>query len=289
MNLAVILLNYNSSNDCKKCIGFLKKQEGVEFEIIIVDNCSCDEDRIAVKDLCLDEKYTFIANKANKGYNAGNNIGLRYAAEKRYEYALIANPDMEFPQADYLKQMIETMESDEDISVCGSDIITPEGIHQNPMKRDGDWRSSLGWFTSMFKKRPTDTYDFIDHYETTHECSKVSGCCLMVRMSFIKEIGFFDEYPFLYCEEAILSRQVELSGKWKMFYSTDIQAVHRHVKKEKGDPIPRLRQWKRSRLYYISRYSDDHWWGKIIAKISVCLYINSMIVALNIKRIIKHG
>lgn len=26
------------------------------------------------------------------------NIGLRYAANKGYEYALIANPDMEFPQ-----------------------------------------------------------------------------------------------------------------------------------------------------------------------------------------------
>lgn len=289
MNLAVILLNYNSSTDCKKSIGFLKKQEGVEFEIIIVDNCSCDEERLDIEELCLNEKYTLIANKENKGYNAGNNIGLRYAAEKGYEYALIANPDIEFPQTEYLQQMIETMKSDKNIAICGSDIITPEGIHQSPMKRDGDWRSSLGWFTGLFKKRPTDTYDFIDHYESSHYCHKVSGCCLMVRMSFIKEIGFFDEFPFLYCEEAILSRQVELSEKWKMYYSADIQAVHRHVKNEKGDPIPRFRQWKRSRLYYINRYSGDHWWGKTIAKISISLYINSMIVALNIKRIIKHG
>lgn len=289
MNLAVILLNYNSSTDCKKCIGFLKKQEGVEFEIIIVDNCSCDKDRMDIEELCLNEKCTLIANKENKGYNAGNNIGLRYAAEKGYEYVLIANPDIEFPQTEYLQRMIETMKSDKNIAICGSDIIIPEGIHQSPMKRDGDWRSSLGWFTGLFKKRPTDTYDFIDHYETSHECSKLSGCCLMVRMSFIKEIGYFDENPFLYCEEAILSRQVELSGKWKMFYSADIQAVHRHVKNEKGDPIPRFRQWKRSRLYFIDRYEGDPWFGKCIAKTALRLYINTMIFALRIKRIIKHG
>ena len=289
MRIAVILLNYNSADDCKKCIGFLHKQEKVDTEIVVVDNCSQDQDRLAAKALCQELGCTFIANKENKGYNAGNNVGLRYAAGKGYEYALIANPDMEFPQADYLKRMVDCMESDKHIAVCGSDIITPEGIHQSPMKRDGDWRDSYGWFTGFFKRQPKDTYDFIDHYESSHFCHKVSGCCLMVRMSFIKEINYFDEYPFLYCEEAILSRQVELSGKWKMYYSADIQAVHRHVKNEKGDPIPRFRQWKRSRMYFIDRYEGDHWLGKCIAKTALRLYINTMIFVSRIKRIIKHG
>lgn len=287
--IAVILLNFNSSADCKKCLSFLKQQKAIDAEIVIVDNCSCKEEYEAVRKLNKETGCTLIGNAENKGYNAGNNVGLRYAAEKGYNYALIANPDMEFPQADYLKRMVKIMEDDELIAVCGSDIITPEGIHQSPMKRDGNWHGSLGWFRGLFKKKPTDTYDFIDHYETSHECSKVSGCCLMVRMSFIKEINYFDEYPFLYCEEAILSRQVEQSRKWKMYYSADMQAIHRHIKNEKGDPIPRLRQWKRSRLYFINRYSGDHWWGKWIARTCLCLYINSMIIALKIKRIIRHG
>ena len=289
MKIAVILLNYNSSGDCQKCTGFLKRQEGVDMEIIIVDNCSCDEERHATEVLCQESGYTFIANKENKGYNAGNNMGLRYAAEKGYEYALIANPDMEFPQTDYLKRMVDIVREDEHIAVCGSDIITPEGIHQSPMKRDGDWHDSFGWFTGFFKRQPKDTYNFIDNYKTSHYCHKVSGCCLLVRMSFIKEIGFFDEYPFLYCEEAILSRQVEQSRKWKMYYTADAHAVHRHIKKEKGDPIPRFRQWKRSRLYFIDRYEGDNWLGKCVAKTALRLYINAMIIASRIKRITKHG
>ncbi len=287
--LAVVILNYNSSDDCKKLVSYLRKQENVDLEIIIVDNNSYDDDRHTIEEFCKNDGCTFIANTENKGYNAGNNVGLRYAAGKGYSYALIANPDMEFPQTDYLQRMTDIMESDENIAVCGSDIITPEGVHQNPMNRDGDWRSSLGWFTGLFKRRPKDTYDFIDQYETSHECSKMSGCCLMVRMSFIKEINYFDEYPFLYCEEAILSRQVEQSRKWKMYYSADMQAIHRHIKNEKGDPIPRFRQWKRSRLYFINRYEGDHWFGKCIAKTALRLYINSMIIAVRIKRIIKHG
>lgn len=270
MKVAVIILNYNSSKDCRKCVSFLKRQEGVELELVLVDNCSPDGDK--VKALCQEEGCTFIPSKENRGYNAGNNIGLRYAANKGYKYALIANPDMEFPQTDYVRKLVETMETDSHIVVAGSDIIGPNGVHQNPMMRDGDWRSSFGWIKGILTKQKTGAYDFIDNYAENHYCWKVSGCCLMVHLDFMKKIGFFDEYPFLYCEEAILSRQVETAGK-RMYYTKDIQAIHRHVASTKGDPIVRFRQWKRSRIYFINRYSGDSWIGKKIACFSMQLYV----------------
>lgn len=281
MKIAVIILNYNSSDDCQKCVSFLKRQEGVELELVLVDNCSPDGDK--VKALCREQGCTFIASPENRGYNAGNNIGLRYAAEKGYKYALIANPDMEFPQTDYVKRLVEVMEKDENVVVAGSDIVGADGIHQSPMMRDGNWRSSFGWITEPFKKKKTDTYDFIDNYTASHYCAKVSGCCLMVRMNFIRKIGFFDEYPFLYCEEAILSRQVELAGK-RMYYTAEAQAIHRHIVTTKGDPVKRFQQWKRSRLYFINRYSDDSWIGKKLASLSMMLYVGLFTFAKKIRK-----
>ena len=79
MKVAVIVLNYNSSADCCKCVADLKRQEGVELEIIIVDNCSRKEDASAVEQLAAEQGCTFIAAAENRGYNAGNNIGLRYS------------------------------------------------------------------------------------------------------------------------------------------------------------------------------------------------------------------
>ena len=253
MKVAVIILNYNSSADCHKCIGFLKQQQGVEAEIVVVDNCSRENERKAVESFCNENGCTFIANNENRGYNAGNNVGLRYAAKKGYEYALIANPDMEFPQEDYLLRLAEMMQSDEEIVVCGSDIIGADGIHQSPMGKDGNWRSSFGWIKDILhRKQKNEAYDFIDNHKESHYCHKISGCCLMLRMSFIKEIGFFDEKVFLYCEEAILSRQVEIAGK-KMYYLATAQAVHRHVKSDKGDPVKRFKAWGKSRCYFIDR------------------------------------
>lgn len=282
MKIAVITLNYNSSADCAKCVSFLKRQENVELDIVIVDNLSQAGDMAYIKELCETENCTLLLNEQNKGYSAGNNVGLRYAVDQGYRYALIANPDMEFPQTDYIKRLVERMKMDYRIAVAGTDIIGPDGMHQNPMKPDGNWRDSFGWIKSFFKRKPADAYDFIDKYQTSHYCYKLGGCCMMVNLAFIKEIGYLDEYPFLYCEEAILSKQVERTG-WYMYYLATIQAVHRHIKKEKGDPIRRFREWRRSRIYFIERYSDDCWPGKQIAKFSMRVYIALMILVSKIK------
>ena len=133
MKVAVIVLNYNSSADCCKCVADLKRQEGAELEIIIVDNCSRKEDVSAVEQLAAEQGCTFIAAAENRGYNAGNNIGLRYAANKGNEYALIANPDMEFPQRDYIMCLAKEMEARKEVVVAATDITSPELVHQNPI------------------------------------------------------------------------------------------------------------------------------------------------------------
>ena len=286
MKIATIILNYNSSADCRRCIGYLQRQQGVEQEIIVVDNCSRKEEIAAVQDICHKTGVTFIANSINSGYNAGNNVGLRYAAQKGYELALIANPDMEFPQQDYLAKMVAAINTDKDIVVCGSDIAGLDGRHQSPMHRDGDWHGCWGWLTTFFKKRNAESDDFIDDFAHSHYCSKVSGCCLLIHLPFIESIGFFDEYPLLYCEEAILSRQVESAGK-KMYYTTEAQAVHAHRKSEKGNPIKRFKEWRRSRLYFIDKYSGDTTLGKVMAGLSICTYTSLLIFINGFKRCLK--
>lgn len=277
MRIAIIILNYNSQHDCEKCIGFLKKQKGQDAEIIVVDNCSEKEDRIAVEQLCESNNCTFIANDKNLGYNAGNNVGLRYAAEKGYEYALIANPDTEFPQTDYLQKMVATMEKDKDIVVCGSDIVTPEGIHQNPKRvGEGKWQNSFGWVKDIFrKKNTTEVPDWIEAPEQSRYCKALNGCCIMLRMSFVKEIGYFDERTFLYGEEPILARQAEMSGK-KMYYEASIQAVHNHKKSREGTPAYCSKHWKHSQILYIRHYSGYPLWGKIYAELSAHLYFAAL-------------
>ena len=263
MKIAAIILNYNSAKDTVKCLKFLCAQEFkmrneelgmrndgaladsvIDLRLIVVDNNSNEELWSIVNFLSpkiqrpmVQQSTEVIYAEENRGYSAGNNIGLRRATEIGAKYALVINPDMELTDPNYLARLVEVMERDEDVVVAATDIVTPEGIHQNPLKMDGNWKCSFDWTKALLKKSDIESYDFIDDYEKSHQCAKVSGCCLLLRMSFVEQIGYFDEYPFLYCEEAILARQVEMAGK-KMYYLADVQAVHRHIKSEKGDPVP---------------------------------------------------
>ena len=228
---------------------------------------------MAVEKLATEQGCTFIAAKENRGYNAGNNIGLRYAANKGYEYALIANPDMEFPQRDYVMRLGEEMEARKEVAVAATDITSPELVHQNPMMPDPKgWQSSFNWVKVILNFSAKETPDFIGDYKTSHVCKKVSGCCLMVRMDFIKRIGFFDEQVFLYCEEAILSKQVEQAGL-KMYYVANLQAVHRHVKSTKGNPRKRFKAWISSRLYFERHYNYQSFWNHFMKTIGWKSYL----------------
>ena len=285
MKIAIIILNYNSCADCRKCIGFLKQQQGVEQEIVVVDNCSRDDDRKAIETLCREQGCTFIANNENKGYNAGNNVGLRYATDKGYEFALIANPDMEFPQTDYLATLVAQMQTDDDIVVCGSDIVTPQGVHQNPKKRGTDnLRDYFSWITDILgrSKKRNDNPEWIEDPSVSKYCRCLNGCCFLIRMNFVERVGFFDENTFLYGEEPILGSQVEESGE-KMYYTANVFAVHAHLKSKEGSSTFCNKHWEHSRLYYVKRYSKLPWIKKQLAMISVRLYF----VSLNLKNLWK--
>ena len=248
--LAAIVLNFNSCADTRKCVAFLQRQQGVDLEIILVDNCSRQEDAAAVERLAAEKGCTFIRAEENRGYNAGNNIGLRRAAEKGYEFALIANPDMEFPDPHYAAHLLAALRGHGEAAVAATDIASPDEAHQNPMPPDAKgWGAAFMWLRILAKRGGAER-----NFAQTHFCRKVSGCCLMVRTDFINEIGFFDEQVFLYCEEAILARQAEALGR-KMLYVADLHAVHRHIKSAKGNAAPRFKAWVASRLYFERRYN----------------------------------
>ena len=255
--LAVVLLNYNSADDCRVCVSYLKQQQGVDLEIIIVDNHSRMPEREKVEVLCKEKGCTFIQNDVNSGYNAGNNVGLRYAASKGYDYAAIVNPDMEFPQHDSLRKCLDKLISDNSVVVVAPDIILPNGEHQNPQNSNIPtfWNILFSPCKEICAKfgicRGVELVEYDNN--TSRYCGKVSGCFFLIRMSFLKDIGFFDENIFLYCEEPILSYQVKSANR-RMYYLAETYVVHRHLKAEKGNSSKRMKLLWKSQKYLMKTY-----------------------------------
>lgn len=269
IKVSAILLNYNSSQDCEKCVGYLKNQKYDNLEIIIVDNASNDsEEEIRLNKLCSEESIKVIFNKTNLGYAAGNNIGLRAAVQNGAEWCLIINPDVELRDRNYISHMVDKISEYSDVAVAASSVVMPDGELQNP-QRESTFFYDFLWPLQYLKKKEENSNWNVDK-QVTGFCDKISGCCLFIKSDFLKEINFLDETTFLYCEEAILSKQV-LNANKKILYVHDCVANHEHIKQDKSSPKGRMKIFLRSRRYYIRKYSG---YGRI--KKALALFSNKV-------------
>ena len=234
--VAVVILNYNSEKDLKTCAEQVALQRGVEFSIILVDNASNQD---SVKNLrtwlsgwrpnatrgnerevnewvknnpkvARESGQVFlIENHENRGYSAGNNIGIRLADILGVDAVLIANPDMQIENPNYLAELSATLFSDPQYYIAASRILGVDGEDQNPLREATFWEELFWprWFLSRIFKKISHVIPVTK--ESVIAVPKVSGCCLMLRMSFLRQINYLDERVFLYCEEPILSAKVK--------------------------------------------------------------------------------
>ena len=246
-----IILNYNSISDSRKCIAYLKKQS-YPVDIVLIDNNSKDN-KNDLQQLCIENNAIFIERLENDGYSAGNNIGLKYARKYDYDYALIINPDVEIRDPEYIKKAVVMLENDNEIAVLGSNILHLEGHRQNPMREPSYWEE-LFWPVEYIKSKFGIKNSYVIQNAKSGYCEKVSGCCFFIDVHFAEDIGYLDETVFLYCEEPILAAKVKKFNR-KEYYYSEIIAYHMHKASEKGDSSIRLKQFYKSRKYYLINYS----------------------------------
>lgn len=230
----------------------MKKQEDIELVVILIDNNSND-DTSKMKDFCAEKNVTFVHNTENRGFSAGNNIGLRLSDDLECDFALIINPDVEIRDTMYVKKCIQVLKSNQDIAVLGTKVINMQGKDQNPMK-EVTYLGELFWPLELIKNKTKEGNPYVSNSNVSGYCHKVSGCCFFTNVSLIKKMGFLDENVFLYCEEPILAQQVKRFG-YRTYYLSECVAFHMHNELKKGNTLKRLEQFYESRNYYLTEYS----------------------------------
>ncbi len=136
-----------------------------------------------------------IESNRNLGFAGGNNLGFRYCKGK---YIVLLNNDT-IADKDWLKFLVECIESDEQTGIAQSLVIT-EGIPMKYYQKNG-------------------TINFLGHnimevFEIDKsgygEIFQANGCSLIIRRSLADQLGglFLDEY-FAYSEDSFLCFKVK--------------------------------------------------------------------------------
>ncbi|MCB0696903.1 MAG: glycosyltransferase, partial [Chitinophagaceae bacterium] len=227
MKLSVIIVNYNVKYFIEVCLhSVLRAAEGIDTEVIVVDNNSKDDSCAMIKSRFPQVK--LVENKDNLGFSKANNQGVAMATG---EYILFVNPDTVMPE-DFLQKMIGYMDSHPEAGSIGPRLIDGKGQYAPDGKKSFPSLSVAIFKTTGINKIFSKSTFFNKYYAVhvgEHETAEVdilSGCCMMVRHSLLKTIGgAFDEAYFMYCEDFDLCYRIQQAG-YKNIYYPGVTLIH---------------------------------------------------------------
>ena len=263
-NLGFVFTNYNNSNDTVNAIKSIKNITLTDNPIIVVVDNNSNAVNIDIlkklnyefKDLCL------ILNKVNLGYFGGLNIGIKFIKENyEIKYLVIGNNDLIFPT-----NFFNTIISKEDVffkyPVISPNIITEDGIHQNPhvIKKISKFREFIYdiYFTnyfvakiiskiSHFTRIVTDRSDEIE-YKKSQIIYQGHGSCYILTPIFFKNFNQLFAPTFLMGEEFFLSYQLKEVHQ-NIYYEYEVQVTHKcHAS---INNIPRREIWEISKKSHV--------------------------------------
>lgn len=199
------MLNHNSLKKLgPNALNYLQSIVDTEYpslETIVVDNASQDGSDKVIEDSF--KQIKMIRLGRNAGYAGGNNTGAK-ACAKETKYIAFLNNDL-IVEKDWLRKIIETMESDESIAAAQPKIL---------QLRDKTLLDSLGGMIDRIGRAYDlghglpDRKDLKKPFQTFY----ARGAAIIVRRDLYERLGGFDEDFFIYYEETDLCWRIRLLG-----------------------------------------------------------------------------
>ena len=261
MNFGFVFTNYNNSEYTIAAVRSLRAcNTEHQYRVVVVDNNSRYESIDALRILRREfGNIDLILNKENVGYFKGLNVGIRHLRSNYCEvnHVIIGNNDLLFP-SNYFDNLIMNFSKFNKYAVISPDIVTLDGIHQNPhvIKRIGFIREVIydlyyyNYYLSVtikiFSKLTnlfTDRRDE-EQYEIAQEIYQGHGSCYILGPIFFENYDELWAPTFLMGEEYFLSKMLADKGL-NILYEPTISVTHRcHVA---IDNVPNKRIWEISR------------------------------------------
>ena len=213
-DVAVILINYNSSKHTIECISSILKHttSGLACGIVVVDNASDEADyrQLAEHSERLDDRVplTLFRSRLNTGFAGGNMLGIQFI---RAKYYFFLNNDCRLLN-DCIKILYQFCETHANAALCSPQLYNEDGTHQ-PCFDYFPYLTTkvfgLGILRLSYGKRYIKRKA---RYTEPVRVDVVSGSQMFVRASAYDTIGGFDTTFFLYCEEEDIAIRLARTG-----------------------------------------------------------------------------
>jgi len=233
IEVSIIMVTFNSSKDIGTLLPTLLAQTYRNFEIIIVDNNSCDD----TKDIISKYKNVkLIALPKNVGYGRACNIGARFAKGR---HLVFLNPDVKLTPT-FLEILYRAIREAPDVGmVCATSVFYT-----------GDKIQSIGQsyepltgyaLDLLFGTKITDAtalsliQEKISIFKYKYSVFSCNGVGFIIKKELFEKIGGFSPYYFLYFEDVDLGSKLRRIGyriipsEALLFHKIDNKRAHNIV------------------------------------------------------------
>ena len=187
--VSIIIPTRNMKEYLKRCIdSVLEKTNYKNYEIIIVNNQSDDEETLNYFENIRSESIRIVDFNDEFNYSAINNYAVGQA---KAEHVLLLNNDTEVIDGDWLESMLEFSQQKE-IGVVGALLYFPDDTiqHAGCAVGIGGVAGHLYKYSRMGEHHMNVSLDFP---KIIHNVSAVTGACLMIKKDLYNKVSGLDE------------------------------------------------------------------------------------------------
>ncbi len=213
-----IVVNWNAGERLAICVAALIDQQGVDLDVVVVDNASSDNSLSALG--TYGERVRVVQTGENLGFGRAVNRGLGVSDRAM---VVVLNPDVVLhPHA--VSLMVEFLNTHTDVGMVGPRLKDADGqvaasCGEAPRLRDEICRKFLlhkllPWLN--FRRRKPSKPEAV---------AWVTGACFAVRHDAIAAVNGLDEAIFMYYEDVDLGLRLNRAG-WQVMYLPAAEGLH---------------------------------------------------------------
>lgn len=228
----------------------------ISYEIIIIDNASGEPTRSYLEQI--EKKSEFIRvlrNQENMSFAKANN---KAAAIANGKYLFFINNDIKLLEGS-IKEMIDTFEMNDDISIQGAKLLYPDDSIQHAGVVWGPLINDEQMHYHIYLGMP----DAMDCVNISRQYQFVTGALMAIRQETFILVGKFDENYHFGHEDLDLCLKVRQLNK-KVWYNHLATAYHYESITKKSEGIEKFERFivapnsfdKKNHEYFLQKWSD---------------------------------
>jgi len=251
--ISVIIPSYRRKEGVLALLRDVYAQEGVDFEVIVVDDCSPDDSFEAFQ--AAYPQATILRNEQNGGPCVTRNRGILAA---KGEFIVGFDSDVTVPDRQVLRKTVETFQRHPEATGLAFRLLAPDGVSEDTPR----------WWHPLPISENAGRH-FYTHY--------FSGTGYAFRRREVIDAGMYPEILYMHYEEVELAYRI-LDNGGSILYCPDIPVVHHEGKISRRTEIKTFYKNRNQILLAVACFS----WPRAVAYLAPRL-------AFGLLQAIRHG